>query len=87
MGVNRKCKLFCCSSARRNLLCWARRPQKNFLSPAPTVAAANCLARLAAYPSALLSPAPCGPVSLSPRGIRLQLPPPRLPGQPARPLQ
>lgn len=57
------------------------------LSPAPTVSAANCLARLAASP-AFSSPAPCsGPVSSLPRDIRLLLPPPPrlLPGQPARP--
>lgn len=42
-GVNRKCNPSCLSLAGRNLICWARWPQKNFVSPAPTVAAANGL--------------------------------------------
>ena len=63
-----------------------KKKKTTFLSPALTVAAANCLARLAAYPAFSSVRLPRGPVSLSPGGIRLPLPPPpRLAVRPAGP--
>uniref|UniRef100_A0A8P0TRM7 Myotrophin n=2 Tax=Canis lupus familiaris TaxID=9615 RepID=A0A8P0TRM7_CANLF len=59
---------------RRLPLCWARWTPENFLSPAPAVAAARCLARLAGSPPLSLPRAalsPCRPAVSACRRRRL----------------